>query len=139
MAMEYDDQLSAPCLDAINAFGEIERACIKATLLANPTLHTLIPLFEMLYERGSGKLCFYEENGNFIDLYCSPNEVRQGCVMGPFLSCLAMYPVYSRLHAMLGPEGTFYAYFDDVYIISDVAGMARALVAALVVYKIVRL
>ena len=43
-------------MDAIHVFVELKRACIKAALLANPTLYMLIPMFEMLYERGSGKL-----------------------------------------------------------------------------------
>jgi hypothetical protein len=54
MAIELDGRLTATCIDAVNVFGEIERGGIKAALLANPSLFILIPLFEILYERGSG-------------------------------------------------------------------------------------
>ena len=51
MAMESNIMLSTTCLDVIYAFGEIERECIRAALLANPSMHTPLPMFEMLYER----------------------------------------------------------------------------------------
>ena len=82
MAMESSGKLSATCLDAINAFGEIERDCIKAAVLANPSLYMHIPLFEMLYERESGEMWFYDENNNFVESYFSRSGVHQGCVMG---------------------------------------------------------
>ena len=63
--MESNGKLSATCLDAINAFGEIERECIKAAPLVSPSLHMRIPLFEIMYERESGELWFYYENCNF--------------------------------------------------------------------------
>ena len=133
MAIESNGRLYAACLDAITAFGEIERSCIKATLLANPALHTLIPMLEMLYERGSGEHWYYDENGNFGDLYYNRNGVREGYVLCAFFFCLAIYPVYARLQAMLGPEGSVYAYSDDVHTLTHVIGMTRALAAALVI------
>ena len=50
MALESNGKLSAACLDGVNAFGEINRSCIRAAIEANPSLHLLLPLFEMLYE-----------------------------------------------------------------------------------------
>jgi len=47
--MKLNGKLLATCLDAINSFGEEERDCIRAVMLANPSLHMLIPLFEILY------------------------------------------------------------------------------------------
>ena len=44
MAMEPNRSLVVACLDGINAFGEIEQACIRAALEANPSLHMLIPM-----------------------------------------------------------------------------------------------
>jgi hypothetical protein len=54
--MESNGSLLAACLDGINTFGEIERDCISAALEANTSLRILIPMFEMLYERGSGQI-----------------------------------------------------------------------------------
>jgi hypothetical protein len=105
MAMESKGRLSATCLDAINAFGEIDRDCIRVALLANPSLHMHIPLFAMLYEKGSGELWYYDENGNFVESQISRYGFRHGCVMGAFLFSLAMYLVYARFQALLGPEG----------------------------------
>ena len=65
VAMESNKPLSNVCLDGINAFGQIERDCIRAALQANPSLHMLYPLFEMLYERGSGELWYYDEHGSY--------------------------------------------------------------------------
>ena len=71
-------RLSAAFLDVINAFGEIEHECIHAALLANPSMHMFFPLFEMFYERGSGDLWYYDENGNFMESHFSRTCVRQG-------------------------------------------------------------
>jgi hypothetical protein len=67
MGMECDGNLSAASLNAINVFGEIERYCIRAALLANPFQHLMLPLFEMLYERGSAELWFYDEHNNDVE------------------------------------------------------------------------
>ena len=122
-------------LDAINASGEIERNCIRAALEANTSLHMLIPLFKMLYERGIVQLWYYDENGSYVESHYNRCGVRQGCVIGAFLFCLAMRPVYARLGALLGPDGALYAYSDDVYLLSDPVSMFIALAAALTIYK----
>ena len=48
--------LAAASLDASNAFGEIKRDCINAAIKANPYLHRLLPLFEMLYMKEAGEI-----------------------------------------------------------------------------------
>ena len=58
LAMESNGKLFAACLDGVNSFGEINRSCIRAAIRANPSLHLLLPLFEMHYERGSSEI-FY--------------------------------------------------------------------------------
>jgi hypothetical protein len=87
--------LSAACLDAINALVEIERDRIRAALLANPSLHMLLPLFEILYERGSGELWYYDESGNFVESHFCRTCVRHDCVLDAFLFCLAIYHFYA--------------------------------------------
>jgi len=135
MAMESNGTLSAACLDDINAFGEIERDCIKVALKAKPSLHMLITMFEMLYERGSGQLLYYDENGNCVESHYSRCGVYHGCVLGAFLFCLAMRPVYTRLASLLGTDGALYAYSDDVYSVFDPDNMSMSLAAAIVLYK----
>ena len=117
--MESDRSLAAASLDGVNAFGEIGRACIRVALEANPSLHILIPLFEMLYERGNGELWYYNEHGNYVESLYSRCGIRQWCVLGAFLFCLAMNHVCSRLGELLGADGDLYSYFDDVYLASD--------------------
>jgi hypothetical protein len=90
-----------------------------------------IPVFKMLYERGNGKLWFYDGNDNYVESHYIRCGVRQGCVLGALLFFLAMRPVYARLGALLGPDGVICAYSGDVYLVSDPAvNMSIALVFA---------
>ena len=132
--MKCDGNLSAACLDAINAFGEIERDCIRAALLANPSLHLMLPMFDMLYERGSGELWFCDEHGNYVESHFSRSGVRKGCVLGAFLLCLAMNHVYDRVGALMGPDGVIYAYSDEVNLLSDPARMRTTLATTPAIY-----
>ena len=47
--MEADSDLARATLDDINAFGDLERPCICATLPTNVLLHPLIPLYDVPY------------------------------------------------------------------------------------------
>ena len=53
---------------------------------------------------------FYDENGNFVESHFNRSGVRQGCVLGAFILCVAMYLVYDRFQALLGLDGALYAY-----------------------------
>ncbi len=66
MTMEAKLTLAGASLDAINAYGEIERECIEAAIRASPYLHRLLYLFELVYKRGEGVLWYYDENGKFV-------------------------------------------------------------------------
>ena len=87
LAMESNLTLTPASLDGIDAFGEIERVCIRAALEANLSLHVPIPLFEILYERGNGELWDYDEHGNYVESHYNRCGVRHGCVLGAFLFC----------------------------------------------------
>ena len=113
MALEDEPNMAAASLDNINAYGEIERYCIQAAILANPYLHNVLHLFEPLYKKGSGELWYYDETGNFVLATHKRRGVRQGCVLGMFLFCLTMEPIYTRLRAAMGGHGTLYAYCDE--------------------------
>ena len=124
MAMEAKPALAGASLDATNAFGEIERECIEAAIKANPYLHRLLPLFELLYKKGEGVLWYYDENGKFVLGVRNKRGVRQGCVLGMFLFCITMESVYARLRAAVGAEGVVYTYCDDAYLLAPVEQMA---------------
>ena len=49
--MEAEPDLARVCLDASNAFGDLERPCIRAALETNVAHHPLIPLYDVLYTR----------------------------------------------------------------------------------------
>jgi hypothetical protein len=55
--MEAEPDLARAYLDAINAFVDLERLCIRAALLADILLHPLTPLYDAIYTRGCGELC----------------------------------------------------------------------------------
>jgi hypothetical protein len=113
--MEAEPDLARACLDASNAFGDLERPCIRVALEANVALYPLLPLFDVLYTRGCGVLWFYDELGNFIlGVFCRQG-VRQGCVLGTTILCITVKPVYDALLCILGPKGFFFSYADDVY------------------------
>jgi hypothetical protein len=108
MAMEANPALAGARLDAVNAYGEIERECIEATIKANPFLHRLLPLFELLYKRAEAVRWYYDENGKFIMGARNKRGVKQGCVLGMFLFCITVMPVYASLRTTMGEEGVLY-------------------------------
>ena len=56
--------------------------------------------------------------------------VRQGCVLGMFLFCLTMEPIYARLWAAMGEEGALYTYRNDSYLIAETGKIAKVLADA---------
>ena len=53
--------------------------------------------------------------------------VRQGCVLGMFLFCITMEPIYARMRAAVVDEGVMYTYCDDSYILAPTEQMATSL------------
>jgi hypothetical protein len=103
--MEAEHDLARACLDASNAFGDLERSCIRAALEANVALHPLIPLYDVLYNSGKGEMWFYDEMGKFVMCVFGLRGVRQGCVLGMPILCITVRSVYDALVVILGPEG----------------------------------
>ena len=60
--------------------------------------------------------------------------VRQECVLGLFLFCLTMEPVYARLRQAVGEDGVMYTYSDDSYILAPKESMAVVLEEAPVIF-----
>jgi hypothetical protein len=44
---------------------------------------------------GKGVLWYYDENGKFVLGVKSKRGVRLGCVLGMFLFCITMRPIYA--------------------------------------------
>ncbi len=65
MALEAKPNLADASVDIVNAYGEIEREFFEEAIKSNPYLHSLLPLFELLYKRGAGELKHYDKDGNF--------------------------------------------------------------------------
>jgi hypothetical protein len=137
--MEAEPDLARCCLDAINVFGDLERPCITAALEASPALHPLIPLYDVLYTRGSGALWFYDDLGNFILCVFCRRGVRQGCVHGTTILCITIRPVYDALLSQLGPQGFLFSFADDVYMDGVCTSVARALNQASSLYAMIGL
>jgi hypothetical protein len=57
MAMEFNISMAIACIDGINAFGEIERDCIRTALEVKPSLHMLIPMFECYTSAATVNYC----------------------------------------------------------------------------------
>ena len=127
MAMEVNPVLAGANLDASNAFGEIKRDCTEAAIRADPYLHRLLPLFELLYKRGEGVLWYYDEHGRFVLGVKNMRGVRQGCVLGMFLFCVTVRPIYARLRDEVGEEGALYTYCDDSYLFAPAEQMTTVL------------
>jgi hypothetical protein len=66
-------------------------------------------------------------------------RVRHGYVLGFFLFCLTMEPVYARLRAALGEEGSLLTYCDDSYLLAETDKMAEVLHQALAIFDMVGL
>jgi hypothetical protein len=95
--------MARACLDAINVFGDLERPCIRAALLAVILLRPLIPLYDVLYTRGSGKLWYYDEFDIFVIAVLCKRGVRQRCVLDTTIMCVMVKPVYDALLNLMGP------------------------------------
>ena len=137
--MEGGENLAAMSADAINAFNEQHREAMRAALLANPALHGLLDLFDMLYgpdADGSAWLYGPPSSPPVFTLQCR-RGVRQGCALGTFLFCLTMAPVYDQIRAMVGDAGALFAFSDDAYCISSPVILAAVLKELTPLYRLV--
>jgi hypothetical protein len=80
-----------------------------------------------MYKKGEGVLWYYDEIGNFVMGTRNKWGVRQGCVLGMFLFCLTIAPVYTRLRVAVGDEGVLYTCCDNSYILAPVDKMVEVL------------
>ncbi len=134
-AMEADPDFAQAVMDAINGFNELERLAMRAAILADPRLHRILPLFDMLYTDREGELWYFDEDGNLMFTLRSRRGVRQGCVLGIFIFCVTMAPIYRNLRTKLGPAGMLVAFSDDCYLHGPPVHVAEAISAAPPLYR----
>jgi hypothetical protein len=72
--MEADLTFAHAVMDVINGFNELERQTMRAAILADPRLHCILPLYDMLYTDKVGELWYYDEDGNFSHTQQSRRE-----------------------------------------------------------------
>ena len=89
---------------------------MRAATVADPRLHCILLLYDILYTEKEGELWYYDEEGTLTHTLLSRRGVRHGCVLGIFIFCIAMAPIYQALGEELGPEGMLVAYSDDCYL-----------------------
>ena len=137
--METEPDLARETFDANNAFGDLERPCIRAALEANVALHPLIPMYDVLHTKGMGEIWFYDEMGNLILSVLRRKGVRHGYVLGSSILCIAVRPIYDAILVILGPGGFLFNYADDVYLGGVSVNVALPLEATTCLYGMIGL
>ena len=74
--MEADPDFAQAVMDAINGFNELERKAMRAASVADPRLHFILPLYDMLYTGREGELWFFDEEGNLTHNQASRRGVQ---------------------------------------------------------------
>ena len=113
--LEDRPDLAAVSLDAENAFNMLDRGAVEAALRADPSLHPLIPIFEMLYKDRDPELWYYGSDnvdGCPKSILTSKRGVRQGDPLSMALFCITVAPVWDELLRVAG-DGVLLAYADD--------------------------
>jgi hypothetical protein len=122
-------------MDAINGFNELERQEMRIAILADPCLHRILALYDMLYTDMVGELWYFDEDGKITHTQQTRRGVRQGCDLGLFIFCGTMAPVYKDLTSELGPYILLIAFSDNVYLHGPPVRVAAAITAAPALYK----
>jgi hypothetical protein len=76
VAMEADLDFAHAVMDAINGFNELERQAMRAAILADPRLHWILALYDMLYTHMAEELWYFDEDGNLTHTQQSRRWVR---------------------------------------------------------------
>ena len=103
--------------------------------MADPRLHCILPPYDMVYTDREGELWFFDEEGNLTHNQASRKGVRQGCVLGLFVFCVTMAPIYKALREKLGQDGMLVAFSDHVYLHGSSVNVAAAVSAVPSLYK----
>jgi len=77
VAMEADLAFAHAVMDVINGFNELERRAMMAAIVADPRLHCILLLYDMLYTGRVGELWYFDEDGNLSHTLPSRRGGRQ--------------------------------------------------------------
>ena len=132
--MEVDLGFAHACMDVFNGINELERESMRAAIVANKRVHRVPPLNDMVYTNRVGELWYFDVDGNLSHTLGFLKGVKHGCVLGVFIFCVAMAPVYVIIRLKLGPDGLLVALSDDVYLHGPQVNVAQAIYAALALY-----
>jgi len=108
---------------------------MRAALVADTRLYCLLPLFDMMHTDMDGEMWYFDEEGVLRHMLFSRRGIRQGCVLGIFIFCIAMAPIYLSLKNELGSEVMLLAYSDDVYLHGPPVKVAAAITTTPPLYK----
>lgn len=79
---------------------------------------------DMVYTDIIGELWYFDEDRNLSHTLGSRKDVNHGCVLGVFILCVTMAPVYIIIRHKLEPYGLLVAFSDDVYLHGHPASVA---------------
>jgi len=74
--MDADPDFAQTVMDAINGFNELESQKMRADIMADPRLHCILALYDMLYTDIVGELWYFDEDGNLTHTQQSRRGVR---------------------------------------------------------------
>ncbi len=74
-------------------------------------------------------------DGNLSHTQPSRRGFRQGCVLGLFIFCVMIAPIYKQLKEGLGPEGMLVAFSDDVHVHGPPMNVEAMIFAVPALYK----
>jgi hypothetical protein len=81
-------------------FNAISRRACRHTITQNPTLHALLPVFDLLYH--SSNTCWYQNDTNTYEHFPQPEGFTQGCPLsGAFADIVltnVLQPINQQLH-----------------------------------------
>lgn len=112
-------------LDITNMFNAISRRACCHTISQNPTLHALLPVFDLLYH--TSNTCWYQTDTHSYDHFPQPEGFTQGCPLsGAFADIVltnVLQPINQQLQTRISTRSptelppTTLSYHDDTSIV----------------------
>ena len=116
-------------IDGVGAFDHVSRTRMFEQLMANGSLHGLLPFVRLWY----GVPSQFKWTNDEGKVYTIPqgDGGEQGDALMPALFCLALHSALEQIKADLPAGAEVIAYLDDIYVVCDPADVAN-------VYDVIR-